>query len=75
MLYIPLKQKIILTRSHAEHLFANHEEDLSLAISQHLDKLIYKILLIRRGRFCCSSTKIVARRKARPYRIHSRAVG
>ena len=73
MLYIPLKQKITWARSYTEHLFANHETDLSLAISQRLDTFIYKVLLIRRGRFCCNPTKIAARRKARRSRYDSQA--
>jgi hypothetical protein len=73
MLYSPLKQKITWTRSYAEYLFGNHEEDLSLAISQRLDMLIYKVLLIRRGRFCCNPTKIAARRKACRPRYDSQA--
>ena len=73
MLYIPLKQKIMLTRGYAEHLFGNNEEALSLAISQRLDALIYKVLLIRRGRFCCNPAKIAARRKACRPRYDSQA--
>ena len=73
MLYIPLLQKITLARSRTECLFGNHEIDLSLATSQRLDMLIYRVLLIRRGRFCRSPTKIAARRKARRNRYDSQA--
>ena len=71
MLYIPLIQKILLVRSRTEYLFGNQEMDLSLATSQRLDSLIYKVLLIRCGRFCCNPTKIAARRKARKTRYDS----
>ncbi|MCL2545155.1 MAG: hypothetical protein FWE77_04470 [Clostridia bacterium] len=73
MLYIPLRQKITIARSRTEYLFGSHGADRSLAESQRLDALIYRVLLIRRGRFCCNPKKIAARRKARRSRYDASA--
>ena len=73
MLYIPLKQKISLIRNRTELMYDSLGLDSTLAISQHLDALIYKVFLIRHGRFCCNRTNIAARRKARRHRYRSRA--
>ena len=72
MLYIPLKKKIQLARRRTERIFSDLGVDQSLAISQRLDTLIYKAVLIRHGRFCCNPTKIAAKRKVRRPRFHSR---
>jgi|GEM_PF-2763457 len=72
MLYIPLKKKIMLARRRTERLFGDLGVDHSLALSQRLDTLIYKVVLIRHGRFCCNPTKIAARRKVCRRRYDSR---
>ena len=65
MPYIPLKQKIVLVRSRTEHLFGSQETARSLAASQLLDRLIYRVLLIRCGRFRFGYAGMTAKRKAR----------
>jgi len=62
-----------MVRSRTEYLFGNQEADRSLAESQRLDALIYRVLMIRRGRFCCNPTRIAARRRVRRSRYHAPA--
>ncbi len=55
MPYIPLKQRITIVRNRTEQLFSTKQLERSLAASQRLDRLIFHVLQIRNGRFCCNA--------------------